>query len=226
MSTVWELDLPAGEKLVLLALADQASDDGTQCWPSVARIAQRCGQAERTVRQALGALEAKHHLTRQYREGSSTYYRVHPCRPHGGGMAAAPAEPGDDLLSGLDRRPPRRASRLPETFVPSTTGKTAALVARWPPERLASELEQFADYHRAKGTFSFDWQASWRSWARKAQTWERLGGTQRQIRFDRPGGARPDPILAALRRAVAEERAERGEADHPRAGAALSAGRG
>jgi hypothetical protein len=216
MSIVWALELPPTEKIVLLALADQASDEGRQCWPSVGRVARRCGLAERTVRHALAALEAKRHLTRDHREGASTDYRIHP----GGTVsAAAAAEPSESVRR--DARPPRRASRVPEDFAPAMTGKTAAAVAQWPPQRLAAEIEQFADYHRARGTLSFDWQASWRSWVRKAQLWEPVRGVQRQTR-----SARPDPILAALRQAVAEERAERGEADRPRAGPALSSRRG
>jgi hypothetical protein len=80
MSAVWDLDLPPGEKLVLLALADQANDEGRQCWPAVSTIAKRSGQGERTVRRALHDLEAKGHLTRDHRDGSSTQYHVHPCQ--------------------------------------------------------------------------------------------------------------------------------------------------
>lgn len=80
MSVVWDLDLPPGEKLVLLALADQANDQGTQCWPSVATIGRRSGQGERTVRRALADLETKGHITRDHRDGTSTQYRIHPCQ--------------------------------------------------------------------------------------------------------------------------------------------------
>ncbi|HEX8382435.1 MAG TPA: helix-turn-helix domain-containing protein [Sphingomonas sp.] len=78
MTTVWDLDLPPGEKLVLLALADQANDEGRQCWPAVSTIMKRSGQGERTVRRALHDLEAKGHLTRHHRDGGSTQYHLHP----------------------------------------------------------------------------------------------------------------------------------------------------
>jgi len=78
MSLVWDLHLPPGEKLVLLALADQANDEGVQCWPSLARIAHRSGQGERTVRRALRSLENKGHLTSQPRHGTSSQYHIHP----------------------------------------------------------------------------------------------------------------------------------------------------
>lgn len=79
MTVVWEMaDLTAGAKLVLLALADQANDQGTHCFPSVQTICRRCGQGERTVRRILTDLEAAGHITRQHRDGTSTQYRVHP----------------------------------------------------------------------------------------------------------------------------------------------------
>jgi len=49
MSAVWGLDLAKEQKLVLLAFADHADDDG-YCWPSLARIAWKCGYTQkRTV---------------------------------------------------------------------------------------------------------------------------------------------------------------------------------
>ena len=78
MSVVWELDLPPSEKLVLLALADQANDEGRQCWPSLANIARRSGQNERTVRRALRSLEEKGHLEAIQRTGTSSQYHLHP----------------------------------------------------------------------------------------------------------------------------------------------------
>lgn len=225
MSFVWELALPPTEKIVLLALADQASDEGRQCWPSVARIARRCGLAHRTIRDALGRLEAKGHLTRDHRDGATTDYRIHPDMSAPRAMDAAGRPTADAPGATLASLPPSRgASRVPADFTPVATGKTGAAAARWLPGRLAAELEQFTDYHRARGTLSFDWQASWRSWVRKTQRWEPANGVQRQTRAARV--AEPDPILAALRRAVAEERAERGEADHPRTRPALSSGCG
>lgn len=45
MAAVWELDLSREQKHVLLAFADHADDDGF-CWPSLARIAWKCGYAQ------------------------------------------------------------------------------------------------------------------------------------------------------------------------------------
>lgn len=57
MSAVWELDIPATEKMVLLALADNANDEGL-CWPAIKTIARKCSRSERAVQYAVKALEA------------------------------------------------------------------------------------------------------------------------------------------------------------------------
>lgn len=49
---VWGLRLPPALKLILMALADEANDDGL-CWPSVRTIARKACVSERTVRRAL-----------------------------------------------------------------------------------------------------------------------------------------------------------------------------
>ena len=59
MGEVWSLDLPQHEKLVALALADHGEDDGSQIFPSVARLAWKTGYTERRVQQILRSLEEK-----------------------------------------------------------------------------------------------------------------------------------------------------------------------
>ena len=49
MSWAWEqATTSSGAKLVLLALADHANDDG-ECWPGMKRIAEKCGMSARQV---------------------------------------------------------------------------------------------------------------------------------------------------------------------------------
>lgn len=52
----WEQEVGPTVKLVLLALADTANDDGT-CWPGVRYLIQKSGLSERTVRTALASLQ-------------------------------------------------------------------------------------------------------------------------------------------------------------------------
>ena len=57
MNAVWDLPYTDSQKIVMLALADQANDEG-MCWPSIATLARRCSKAERTVQVTLRQLEA------------------------------------------------------------------------------------------------------------------------------------------------------------------------
>jgi hypothetical protein len=56
MSSIWELDLPPSEKLVLLVIADHADDDGGNAYPSVARIARRASISERQTQRVIRQL--------------------------------------------------------------------------------------------------------------------------------------------------------------------------
>lgn len=58
MGQVWECDLPNNKQSVLLALADHAHDDGTQCFPGVAYLAWKTGYTERSVQLILRQLES------------------------------------------------------------------------------------------------------------------------------------------------------------------------
>lgn len=77
MAAVWETDIPAGEKLVLLALADCANDEG-RCWPGVASLCRKTGKAERSLQGALKALESGGHITRDQIPGKGCRYVIHP----------------------------------------------------------------------------------------------------------------------------------------------------
>lgn len=53
MAAVWQLDVPALDKLVLLKLADHADDAGENAYPSIATIAHWTGVSERSVQSVL-----------------------------------------------------------------------------------------------------------------------------------------------------------------------------
>lgn len=76
-SAVWRLALEPAAKLIMLALADMANDEGV-CWPSVASLLTRTGLSESTVRRYLGELETAGLLKKHERPGRSTVYRVLP----------------------------------------------------------------------------------------------------------------------------------------------------
>lgn len=89
VADVFELDLPAGHKLVLAVLASHANEEGL-CYPSISRIAWMTGQSERSTQRALqnlresGVVEVAQRATRY----TPTLYRIHPSR----GAKLAPLE--------------------------------------------------------------------------------------------------------------------------------------
>lgn len=75
-SVVWRESTATGTTLlVLLSLADQANDDG-ECWPSVAKIAQRCRVSERSVHRHLNDLEELGEIGRRERPGQPSIYTI------------------------------------------------------------------------------------------------------------------------------------------------------
>ncbi|AIR90502.1 helix-turn-helix domain-containing protein [Pseudomonas cremoricolorata] len=73
-------------KLVLIKLADNASDQG-ECWPSYQHIADQCEIDRSTVRKHIKQLEMQGLVRIENREGpkgnSSNLYRITLCRPVG-----------------------------------------------------------------------------------------------------------------------------------------------
>lgn len=69
MSTAWDMDLPMGQKMLLLALCDHANDEGV-CYPSQEKLAQKCSMGERTVISHIQWLEKHGILNRERRQNT------------------------------------------------------------------------------------------------------------------------------------------------------------
>jgi DNA-binding transcriptional ArsR family regulator len=74
MTQVWELDLPLADKMVLLVIADHASDDGTNSYPSVGTIARKSSMSARNVQRCLSRLEGQGLVSIQRQQGGPSYY--------------------------------------------------------------------------------------------------------------------------------------------------------
>lgn len=74
MTEAWLLDIPQGQKMVLLALADRANDDG-ECWPGQASLSAKCSMSERAIRDNLIRLEEAGLIEIEERFDSSTHAR-------------------------------------------------------------------------------------------------------------------------------------------------------
>lgn len=86
MTAVWEReDLSYTHKLVLLALADWANDEGL-CWPSINRLAVKTSMAGRSVQRLIRQLEEMGFIHREEEIGKGNRYWIkipltqcHPC---------------------------------------------------------------------------------------------------------------------------------------------------
>jgi hypothetical protein len=117
MSWAWQLDIPAGDKLVLMALADHSTDEGF-CWPGVRGIAEKCNLDPRTVNRHTASLVKRGHVIRleRYREdGSQTSNAYHLCIPH----AELPGRADSSARGGLTVAPPLEPSLEPSKESPS-----------------------------------------------------------------------------------------------------------
>lgn len=184
MSAVWELDLPDSEKLVLLALADWAGDDG-RCWPSVGQMAKKCSKGERTVQATLRALCAKGLLRREDRVGKGTIWTVDPrsgCTP----AATAPVQPTTETPAATAPNTLRTTnSQKDKPSEPRARKVPARLKADWQPSEadllyarqrgfgrgqtadIAADFRTYWTLGKGRNTTHLDWSAAWQTWIRR-----------------------------------------------------------
>src|SRR5690606_12548733 len=111
MSRVWASERPrrSSHRLLLLALADNANDEGF-CWPSIATLCRKCATADRrTVLRQIDWLEGEGFVEREKRPGRSTVYHLR-AEPLGGDAAPtggpSPTGGGRPAGGGVAARPP------------------------------------------------------------------------------------------------------------------------
>lgn len=75
MSAVWPLPIPLAEKMVLLAIADNANDEG-YCWPSVKTLQKKSSMSRSSVQNCINKLIIKGYLKRELRFNSSSNFRI------------------------------------------------------------------------------------------------------------------------------------------------------
>lgn len=78
MSAAWEIPpktLPKGCKFLLIALCDNANDQG-MCYPSIEYLANKCEMCTRTVQNHVQWLAEQGYLTMDERKGRSTVYTI------------------------------------------------------------------------------------------------------------------------------------------------------
>jgi hypothetical protein len=141
MNWAWEQKLPPSSKLILMAIADAADEDG-DCWPKVKTIAKKCGVSDRTVQRVLKEFigdnlisvtprfsQDRRQVSNNYRLNPTNHYPDNLSPPQGsrtrkGDADVAPGVPnrcqgvGDVVVSDLEppQEPPRESTTGSKTF--------------------------------------------------------------------------------------------------------------
>lgn len=145
MTEVWKTNLPTTEKMVLLVIADHASDDGTNAWPSQATIAAKCSISVRTVQRSVNTLVRHGYIRLEKRAGGSVDCRDDR-RPNRYTI----------VLSRLrgDKLPPRNSVANEVTLTPDTGRQSRHMNHTKQPSIELSQFNEFWEIYplkKAKG---------------------------------------------------------------------------
>ena len=108
----WDQQLPPNAKLILMAIADAADEEGN-CWPKIKTIAKKCGVSQRTVQRALKDFISNNFISvtaRYSHEGRqvSNNYRLSYLNPYPDNLSPSVRPQrleGDDVVTpGVSRR--------------------------------------------------------------------------------------------------------------------------
>lgn len=207
MTEVWRLDMATTDKMVLLALADAANDDGVT-WMALESnegikldLLKKTSLSRRAVQGAIKRLCASGYLTRVDRPGKGVVWTVKGCtscapqqmRPAAdapGGAAGAPKpstnpQPTSEAKASsvAVREPKAKASkRCPADWSPSPADLAVAEGEGFSPGEIERELATIRDceFRNARS----DWSATFRNWIR------------REAKSRKPSHAKPDKLTA------------------------------
>lgn len=188
MSAIWDMEFSPVEKLILLAVADWANDEGL-AWPSIAQLAKKTGCGERTVQRTLRTAEQSGLLKRYENPGKGCSYRINPSHA---GTPATEAPAPETTHTPATLAPNTPVYTIPQKATPSSvraktrsTGAACRLAGDWKPTRFTDgtiarqiidhrgqdwakrALESFRNHwHAANGPNARkrDWQAAWGNW--------------------------------------------------------------
>lgn len=140
MTWVWEFSLTGGtERLTLLAIADNAADDGSNAWPSLATLARKTRLDERSVRRILRRLEEGGHIKVELNAGPSGTNR-YTVLMHRGEDSLPPGQ--NDPRTPESSPPGHSGPPSPDTRVPRTVlerpSTSSARVRAWRGTRISA----------------------------------------------------------------------------------------
>jgi hypothetical protein len=224
MTVVWKLDLPPSDKMVLLALADAANDDGVT-WMAVKSksaakldLLKKCSLSLRAVQGALKRLCEGGHLAREDRIGKGVIWTVTPAadaprqdmRPAANASTPAadapkPSSNRQFVEANASTSPPKRSvavrgTRIPDDWTPSPDCQSFAQTEGLTQQETAREAASFRDYwigRSGREAIKLDWPATWRNWIRRCDVGKR-GKVQAGGSGPRRNGSQPVSMAGIL----------------------------
>lgn len=155
MSWVWDNSTAPGiDRLVLLAVADSADDNGGNAWPSVASLARKAGVNVRTVQRSIrrladsGALKIKENAGKNGVHVYRVVMKTPPAESHPDNLSPRQSDSGAESPRQNDapaesRETPGTQSPEPSLNHPSETSLRSVSVARPSKSEIAEVFEEF-----------------------------------------------------------------------------------
>ena len=229
MSAVFESKtLGPTERLVMLALADHADDEG-KCYPSIMRLCDRTGLSERAVQTNVKKLTEAGYLAVYIGggKGNANLYFVSPnpaanaprttCTPapdapqtpHDVRPNPAPdaPEPSGTIKEASIEAAPKSRRRpelpIPQNWIPNDKNIADAQARHFSAKEIQDEADRFRDHHLARDTHFRDWDAAWRTWLGNSRKFAGRGMAG-QATANRYGQGGSIASIAARRRATGQ----------------------
>lgn len=213
MCAAFDAEVPSTQKLVLLALCDNANDDG-HCFPSISTLERKCSLSDRAVQLAVGWLEANGFLTRQFRTGRATLYVMTPERrspPNDVHPRTIFTPPPNDVHPTPERGSPltirepsenrqkNRGTRFDLTSLPDDWQEFCR--SKRPDLKPLDVFDAFRDYWIAqpgsKG-LKADWTATWRNWIRNTRVSPNSQPAKQDRKMDLLLGRRQPDVVTVI----------------------------
>lgn len=196
MTWVWAHSPAQGtDRLILLAIADSADDDGGNAWPSEATLADKAKVSERTVRRSIRSLEEMGVLTVEPHAGGlpetrpdrrPNRYKVHMTT---GQIDRADTEREDTGgQNGRTSATERADTRVRLTVLDPSKDPSMFAIERarqqFPQLDIDFEVGQFRNHHIAKGSKMANWDRALWTWLGNAVKWSKPGGSRPAVSDD------------------------------------------
>lgn len=214
MTQVWRMDLATTDKMVLLALADAANDDGV-CWTAVkARtpgkldLITKCSLSERAIQGAIKRLCEAGFLGRIERPGRGVIYTVSTtpdprtsCAPQElrpAGNDTNPRSSCGETISNPNPKTKSVARAFPSDWALSQSDRDYALSQGLTQQEIERAVEDFTGHFIAAGNKrSTDWSLNWKRWCRTTADRKSGGFSGMAGRQASGGGGRQTADVAA-----------------------------